>query len=155
MHVYIYSISICYTSDTESLDEAVSYLNVCDRKKKKKIERAYEFKSRDAMLTFVTGRLKRALHESKLIYVAQFIIEVIEFGYKLPFIHIPSPKVSRNNRSALTGKTQWTLRDLNYVLIRLVDYDDYTIKDDVFAYIDEAWGPHTIDRFIIARNLLG
>ena len=33
------------------------------------------------MLTFVTGRLKRALHEWKLIYVAQFIIEVIEFGY--------------------------------------------------------------------------
>ena len=107
------------------------------------------------MLTFVTGHLKRALHKSKLIYVAQFIIEVIEFGYKLPFIHIPSPKVSRNNRSALTGKTQWTLRDLNYLLIKLVDYDDYAIKDDVFAYIDEAWGPHTIDRFIIARNLLG
>ena len=38
---------------------------------------------------------------------------------------------------------------------RLVDYDDYTIKDDVFAYIDEAWGPHTIDRVIIARNLVG
>ena len=56
LHVYIYSISICYTSDTESLDEAVSYLNVCDQKKKKKIERAYEFKSTDAMLTFVTGR---------------------------------------------------------------------------------------------------
>ena len=33
LHVYIYSVSICYTSDTESLDEAVSYLNVCDQKK--------------------------------------------------------------------------------------------------------------------------
>ena len=44
------------------------------------------------MLNFVTGRLKRALHEWKLIYVAQFIIKVIEFGYKLPFIHIPSQK---------------------------------------------------------------
>ena len=119
--------------------------------KKKKVERAYEFKSRDTMLSFVTGRLRRALHEWKLIYVAQFI----EFGYKLSFIHLPSPKVSRNNRSALTGKTQWTLRDLNHVLIRLADYDDYTIEDDVFAYIDEAWGPHTIDRFIIARNLVG
>ena len=89
--------------------------------KKKKRDRAYEFKSRDAMLSFVTGRLKRALLEWKLIYVAHFMIEVIEFGYKLPFIHIPFPKVSRNNRSALTGKTQWTLRDLNYVLIRLAD----------------------------------
>ena len=71
---------------------------------KKKFDRAYEFKSRDAMLSFVTGRLKRALHEWKLFYVAQFIIEVIEFGYKLLFIHIPAPKVSRSNSSALTEK---------------------------------------------------
>ena len=56
------------------------------------------------MLTFVTGRVTRALPEWKLIYVTQFIIEVIEFGYKLLFIHIPAPKVSRNNRSALTEK---------------------------------------------------
>ena len=46
------------------------------------------------MPSFVTGRLKRALHEWKLIYLAQLIIEVIEFGYKLPFIHIPAPKFS-------------------------------------------------------------
>ena len=45
------------------------------------------------MLSFVKGRLKRALHEWKLIDATQFIIEVIEFGYKLPFIHIPAPKV--------------------------------------------------------------
>ena len=130
---------------------------MCDQKKKKKFERAYEFKSRDAMLSFVTGRLKRALHEWKLIYVAQFIIEVIEFGYKLPFIHIPAPKVSRNNRSALTEKLNGSQRfELCADQIsRIFDYDDYSIKDDVFAYIDEAWGPHTIDRFIIARNLLG
>ena len=110
------------------------------------------------MLNFVTGRLKRALLEWKLIYVAQFIIEVIEFGYKLPFIHIPSPKVSRNNRSALTGKKSMDPQRFELCadqISRLVDYDDYTIKDDAFAYIDEAWGPHTIDRFIIARNLLG
>ena len=72
------------------------------QKDKKKIERAYEFKSRDAMLIFVTGHLERALREWKLIYVAQFIIEVFELGYKLSFIHIPAPKVSKNNRSALT-----------------------------------------------------
>ena len=111
---------------------------MCDQKKKKK------------------KKLKEHTNLSqRTLCLLSLRVEVIEFGYKLPFIHIPSPKVSRNNRSALTGKTQWTLRDLNYVLIRLVDYDDYTIKDDVFAYIDEAWGPHTIDRFIIARNLLG
>ena len=34
------------------------------------------------------------------------------------------------------------------------DYDDYTINDNVFAYMDEAWGPHTIDRFIITIKLV-
>ena len=77
---------------------------MCVIKKKKKIERPYEFKSRDAMFIFVTGRLKRPLHEWKLIYVAQFIIDVIEFGYKLLFIHIPAPNVSSYNRSGLTKK---------------------------------------------------
>ena len=96
-HVCLYFISICYASDTESLDEAASYLNVCDQE----IGRTYEFKSRDAMLSFVKGRLRRALHEWKLIDAPKFIIEVIEFGYKLPFIHIPPPKVLKNNRSAL------------------------------------------------------
>ena len=39
---------------------------------------------------------------------------------------------------------------------RKVHYDDYAINDDVtvFAYIDEAWGPHTIDRLIITRKLV-
>ena len=73
-------------------------------------------------LSFVTGRLKRALHGWKLICVAQFIVEVIEFGYKLPFIHIPAPKVSRNYRSALTEKVNGPPRDLNYVLIRLAEF---------------------------------
>ena len=44
---------------------------------------------------------------------------------------------------------------LTFGKCRIVDYDDYTIKDDVFTYIDEAWGPLTIDRFIITRNLVG
>ena len=31
----------------------------------------------------------------------QFTIEVTEFGHRLPFIYIPTPKVLINNRSAL------------------------------------------------------
>ena len=81
------------------LDEAVSYLNACDQKQK--FERVYEFKSRDTMLSFVTGRLKRALHEWKLIYVAQFINEDIEFGY---FHSHSGFKRFEDNRSALTEK---------------------------------------------------
>ena len=49
------------------------------------------------------------------------------------------------------------IRDMNYVLIRLAEYlimMTIQLKMMCFAYIDEAWGPHTIDRFIITRNLV-
>lgn len=68
---------------------------MCDQ-----IGRKYEFKSIDITLSFVKGRLKRALYEWKQIDVPQFITEVIEFGYKLPFISIPASKVFNNNMSA-------------------------------------------------------
>ena len=47
------------------------------------------------------GRLRRALHEWRLIGTPEFIIDIIEFGYKLPFMSIPAPKILKNNRSAL------------------------------------------------------
>ena len=58
---------------------------------------------------------------------------------------------------SFNGKTQWTPRDLNYVLIRLAEcliMMTIQLKMMCFAYTDEAWGPHTIDRFIITRNLV-
>ena len=33
-----------------------------------------------------------------------------------------------------------------------VDYDDYTINDDIFVVLDESWGPHTVDRFACHYN---
>ena len=32
-------------------------------------------------------------------------------------------------------------------LSRIVDYDDWYINPDVFAWLDLLWGPHTVDRF--------
>lgn len=96
MHVCLYFISICYASDTESLEESASYLNVCDQEN----GRRYEFKSIDTILSSVKGRLKRALREWKLIDAPQFIIEITEFGYKLPFAHIPASKVFKNKSTS-------------------------------------------------------
>ena len=72
---------MCYASDTECLDESAPYLNVWDQE----IGRKYEFKSINTIRSSVKGRLKRALHEWKLIDGPQFIIEVTEFGYKNKF----------------------------------------------------------------------
>ena len=49
----------------------------------------------------VKGRLHRALEFWKAIHALQFILDVIEFGYKLPLIQIPTPFTARNNASAL------------------------------------------------------
>ena len=45
---------------------------------------------------------------------------------------------------------QWIPRDLNQVadnLSREVDCDDWGISVDYFQYLDNLWGPHTVDRF--------
>lgn len=98
LHVCLSFISVCYPSDTECLDESASYLNVCDQK----IGRRYEFKSIDTICSSVKGRLlERALLDWSVIDAPQFTIEVTEFGHRLPFNYIPTPKILNNNRSAL------------------------------------------------------
>ena len=44
---------------------------------------------------------------------------------------------------------------MNYradLLSRTIDFDDYTINDDVFLMLDCKWGPHTVDRFACSYN---
>ena len=41
--------------------------------------------------------------------------------------------------------------DVDY-LSKIIDYDDYTINDDVFRYLSSKWGPFTIDRFSCHYN---
>ena len=50
---------------------------------------------------------------------------------------------------------QWIPRDLNVLaddISKFVDFDDYTINDEVFFSLDELWGPHTWDRFACHYN---
>ena len=56
--------------DPECFDDSASYLNVCDQA----IGRNYEFKSVGTTCSSVKDRLKRAVHEWKLIDAPQFII---------------------------------------------------------------------------------
>ena len=38
------------------------------------------------------------------------------------------------------------------LLSRIIDFDNYTINDDVFQILDVRWGPHTIDGFACSYN---
>ena len=50
---------------------------------------------------------------------------------------------------------KWIPRDSNRQadsLSRIIDFDDYSINDDVFHMLDFKWGPHTVDRFVCSYN---
>ena len=34
----------------------------------------------------------------------------------------------------------------------MLDYDDWSVTDEFFAFIDNIWGPHTVDRFANSEN---
>ena len=86
----------------------------------------------------------------------QNVVSIIEKESKKSDLQEIALKIfDRCALNAISLEPQWIPRDLNYdadQISRIIDYDDYTINGDVFAYIDEAWGPHTIDRFACHYN---
>ena len=51
-------------------------------------------------------------------------------------------------RNGISLDVQWIPRDLNSIaddMRRVIDFDDYTIHDDVFDTLDRLWGPHSCD----------
>ena len=61
---------------------------------------SYEVKSGDVHVS-VRGRLRRSIQFWREIDAPRFILDTIEFGYKLPLLQIPPPFVATNNNSAL------------------------------------------------------
>ena len=58
-------------------------------------------------------------------------------------------------RHGISLEIKWIPRSFNYqadLLSRTIDFDDYTIHDDVFRMLDCKWGPHTVDRFACSYN---
>ena len=50
---------------------------------------------------------------------------------------------------------EWIPRGLNEradYLSRIIDYDDWQLNPLVFSKLDNAWGPHTVDRFASFQN---
>ena len=61
---------------------------------------SFEVKSGDDYSS-VKGRLRGALAFWNDIHAPQFILDVIDYGYKLPLLQIPPPFTAKNNSSAL------------------------------------------------------
>ena len=61
---------------------------------------SYEVKSGDVPVS-VRGRLRKSIQFWREIDAPRFIVDTIEFGYKLPLLQIPPPFVTTNNNSEL------------------------------------------------------
>ena len=51
--------------------------------------------------------------------------------------------------------TVWISREQNTqadYLSRILDIDDWAISTELFQFIDELWGPHSVDRFASSNN---
>ena len=59
---------------------------------------SYEVKSGDVPVS-VRGRLHKSIQIWREIDAPRFIVDTIEFGYKLPLLQIPPPFVATNNNS--------------------------------------------------------
>ena len=49
----------------------------------------------------------------------------------------------------------WLPRDQNSqadFLSKIVDFDDYSLHDEVFFHLENLWGPHSVDRFACCYN---
>ena len=52
-------------------------------------------------------------------------------------------------------KISWLPRDQDSqaaFLSKIVDFDDYSVHDEVFFLLENLWGPHSVDRFACSYN---
>ena len=57
--------------------------------------------------------------------------------------------------NCISLEMKWIPRDLNTkadCLSRIIDFDDYTLNDDMFRMLDVRWGPHSVDSFACSYN---
>ena len=58
-------------------------------------------------------------------------------------------------RSQIQLDMNWIPRDQNFqadFFSKIVDFDDYSVVDEVFFHLEELWGPHSVDRFACSYN---
>lgn len=86
----------------------------------------------------------------------QNVVSIVNKGSKVPELNSISLEIFQKCMlNGITIDVNWIPRDFNNVadeISKIIDYDDYTINDDIFAFLDESWGPHTIDRFACHYN---
>ena len=86
----------------------------------------------------------------------QNVVRILQVGSRKPELHAIVLKVlALAVQSQICIEPEWVPRELNEqadYLSRIFDYDDWFLNPTVFAELDAAWGPHTVDRFADFHN---
>ena len=79
----------------------------------------------------------------------QNVPSIINKGSRVPEFRTLALKLFQ---ICLQYRMKWVPREANHVadtIRKIVDFEDYTINDQVFAELDIKWGPHTVDVVLI------
>ena len=86
----------------------------------------------------------------------QNVVSIVNKGSKVPELNSIALEIFQKCMlNGITIDVNWIPRDFNSVadeISKIIDYDDYTVNDDIFAFLDKSWGPHTVDRFACHYN---
>lgn len=86
----------------------------------------------------------------------QNVVRVVQYGSRQPALQAEALKIfSACVTHHIHMEPEWIPREQNELAdyySRLVDYDDWMLNPDIFNWLDNLWGPHTVDRFANAVN---
>ena len=84
------------------------------------------------------------------------VARILLVGSKMALLQATALKIfSLSVQYQIRLETEWIPRGLNEradYLSRIIDYDDWQLNSLVFSELDNAWGPHTVDRFASFQN---
>ena len=86
----------------------------------------------------------------------QNVARILLVGSKTALLQATALKIfSLSVQYQIRLEPEWIPRGLNEradYLSRIIDYDDWQLNPLVFSELDNAWGPHTVDRFASFQN---
>jgi hypothetical protein len=86
----------------------------------------------------------------------QNVARILLVGSKKPWLQEVALKVfSLSVQFQIKLEPEWIPRELNEradFLSRIIDYDDWQLNPVVSSELEEAWGPHSVDRFASFHN---
>ena len=81
---------------------------------------------------------------------------IVRVGSSKPKLQDLANKIFQASKEEnLNLKVTWIARDKNYdadLVSKTIDYDDWTVNDNVFHYLQNIWGKFTIDLFADNKN---